>query len=222
MFEDSDDGLVSNGRRTALKALGATGVAGVVGSTGAAAAGPTAVIEANPLPVEEGESFTLDGSSSSGDIDKYEWYRRNWTFGSSFSSTPSATGQTLTDSYVADPWGFKLVVTDVNGNTDSAVLNANVYAQGALQPNAVIEAAPESSERHAFTGLRSTTPRGTIDKYEWNFYNTSFQSSFDSEPDRTGPDWSEALASGYTWKIRLRVTNSDGRTDKHVITYKPQ
>lgn len=222
MFGDSDDGLVSNGRRTALKALGATGVAGVVGSTGAAAAGPTAVIDADPLPVEEGESFTLDASNSEGDIETYEWYRKNWAFGSSFNDSPSATGATLTDSYAAYPWGFKLVVTDVDGNTDEAVMNVNVHPEGTLTPEAVIEAAPEDSDRHAFTGHRSTTPRGSIETYEWNFYNTSFQSSFDSEPDRTGPDWSEALASGYTWKVRLRVTNSDGRTDEQVITYEPQ
>lgn len=69
VFDNTDDGLVSNKRRDALKAIGTAGVAGVVGSSSASAAsGPTAVIDADPLSLDAGESFTLDGSNSTGSI----------------------------------------------------------------------------------------------------------------------------------------------------------
>ncbi|NEU57301.1 twin-arginine translocation signal domain-containing protein [Halorussus sp. MSC15.2] len=219
MMNQATDGLVSNKRRDALKAMGAAGAATVVGSTGAAAAGPTAVIDADPLPLEAGESFTLDASNSEGDIQSYEWYRRNWEYSQSFSDSPSATGKTFTDSYTDSPFGFKLVVTDSNGNTDEEILNVNVRPQGSITPTPVIDTPNPNNERHSFSGRFSTTPRGDIRSYEWNFYNAAYHDSFESEPDYTGPDWSIALASGNTWKIRLRVTNTDGRTAEKVITY---
>lgn len=219
MLRETTDGLESNKRRDALKAIGAAGVAGVVGSTGAAAAGPTAVIDADPLPLEAGESFTLDASNSEGDIQSYEWYRRNWEYSQNFLDSPSATGETFTDSYTESPVGFKLVVTDSNGNTDEEVLNVHVQPEGSLTPNPVIDTPDPSDERHSFSGRFSTTPRGSIESYEWNIYNDAYHDSFDSEPDYTGPDWSIALASDNTWKIRLRVTNTDGRTVEKVITY---
>lgn len=58
--------------------------------------------------------------------------------------------------------GFKLVVTDDNGNTEE-VLNVNVQPSGSLVPTPVIDTPDPSNDRHSFSPRFSTTPRGSIE-----------------------------------------------------------
>lgn len=208
-------------RRSVLKAMGVAGAVGVAGSTSATAAGPTAVIDADPLPVESGETLTFDGSRSSGDIDTYEWYYRNWQYSSDWLSSPSAAGQTASESFGDSPWGVKLVVTDSNGNTDSTVMNVLVRPEGSVTPVAEIEKPPTDAEVHAFSGRDSYAPRGSIQSYEWYYRNWDYNQSFLDSPSATGPDFNERFGSGSHWKIKLVVTNENGRTGERIVDFYP-
>ncbi|WP_158056211.1 PKD domain-containing protein [Halorussus halophilus] len=202
-------------RRDALKVMGATGV-GLVGASAAsgnaAAAGPTAVIDTNPLPVTEGTTVTFDGSNSTGDITKYEWYRNS--AGDGFYGVVKE-GETFSESFAQGDFSIKLKVTDSNGNTDTSQFSFKVYGDGtATAPIPRIEMVRGGDGEITFDGTRSTSPRGEIVEYEWSrnsagdgFYGVNF----------TGPGFFENFADG-DFDVRLRVTDEEGQTAEKVIT----
>ena len=208
----SGNDKTSVSRRNALKTLGATGVAvsGVgFASTTAIAAGPTADFTISPLPPAEGESVTFDASPSSGDITKYEW---TYDQAEDEPSGVIQTGQTITESFVADDFEIELTVTDSNGNTDTATRYINVYTS--VSPDAVIKMQRNGGGEITFDGSFSSSTRGSIEKYEW---------SYDAAPDeptgtiQTGPVIHEHFSSG-DFNVELRVTDSKGRTGEEQIT----
>lgn len=203
-------------RRNALKAMGATGVglAGASAATGnAAAAGPTAVIDTEPLPATEGTEITFDGSGSTGDITKYEWYRN--AAGSDFYGV-AGEGQTFSESFAEGDFSVKLKVTDSDGNTDSSQFSFKVYGDSSVtEPTPRIEMVRNGGGEITFDGTRSTSPRGDIVEYEW--WRNASGSDFYSV-DFTGPGFYEHFSEGNDFDIKLRVTDEVGQTAEKVIT----
>jgi hypothetical protein len=203
-------------RRNALKALGATGV-GLAGASAAsqpvAAAGPTAVIDTEPLPATEGTEITFDGSGSTGDITKYEWYRNS--AGDGFYGV-AGEGETFSESFAQGDFSVKLKVTDSDGNTDSSQFSFKVYGDSSVtEPTARIEMVRNGDGEITFDGTRSTSPRGDIVKYEW-WRNSAGSDLYGV--DFTGPGFYENFADGYDYDIKLRVTDEVGQTAEKVIT----
>lgn len=204
------------GRRNALKAMGATGI-GLAGASvvteNATAAGPTADIDTEPLPATEGTEITFDGSGSTGNITKYEWYRN--TAGSDFYGV-DGEGQTFSESFAQGDYSVKLVVTDSDGNTDSSQFSFKVYGDSSVtEPTARIDMVRNGGGEITFDGTRSTSPRGDIVEYEW--WRTASGNDFYSV-DFTGPGFYEHFAEGNDFDIKLRVTDEVGQTDEKVIT----
>lgn len=206
-------------RRTTLKTLGAAGagLAGSVVATGdASAAGPTAVIDASPLPASNDESVSFDGSGSSGNIQSYDWYIRNNEMSNSFPSSPSRTGSSFSEQFAAYAFSVKLVVTDDSGDTDSAVVDFII--KDSVDPYARIVAEPLSSDGdlQTFVGRYSTTPRGSIDKYEWYIRNDDLSSSFSKYAE--GPSFTEQFAD-YQYSVKLVITDTRGKTASDTVTF---
>ncbi|NEU57792.1 PKD domain-containing protein [Halorussus sp. MSC15.2] len=220
---DADESVDAEGscsRRTALKTVGAAGLglAGSVVATGdVAAAGPTAVIEADALPPEEGENVTFDGSSSSGDVQSYTWYfRNNESVGGGYGEY--ASGPSFTESWANYPYSVKLEVTDADGNTDSAVVD--FFARPVVTPIARIEEEPATGDPdiRTFIGRYSSAPRGSIESYTWYYRNDGIpEDDFGKYAD--GPTFTEQFASGYQYTVKLEVTDSRGRTASDTVTF---
>lgn len=213
MFEQKP---TSSSRRNALKTMGATGI-GLVGASAMAddvtASGPTAVINTSPLPATDGTSITFDGSESTGDITKYEWYRN--AAGEDLGSV-DYTGDSFSESFAAGDFTVKLKVTDSSGNTDSSKFSFKVYDDSSVtNPTARINMVRNGSGEITFDGTRSTSPRGDIVKFEW-WRNAS---GYDlGSVDFTGPGFFENFADGSDYDIKLRVTDEVGQTDEKLIT----
>lgn len=203
-------------RRSALKAMGVTGIglAGTAAATGtASAAGPTAVIDTEPLPATQGTEITFDASESTGNIVEYEWWRN--TAGSDFYGV-DGTGETFSESFGDGDFSVKLRVTDSNGQTDTTEFSFKVYGDAsATDPIPRIEMVRNGGGEITFDGTRSTSPRGDIVEYEWwrnaaggGFYSVDF----------TGPGFYERFSEGDDFDIKLRVTDELGQTAEKVIT----
>lgn len=211
-----DEATEEYSRRTALKTMGVAGagLAGSVVATGdASAAGPTAVIEASPLPPEAGESITFDGSSSTGNIQKYEWELRNNENGTKFGRW--AEGPSFTEGFTDYAYSVKLIVTDDNGNTDSAVVDFIVH--DTVSPEArIVAQLSGNSDRKTFVGRFSSSPRGTIEQYEWYLRNDDQGSEFGKWTE--GPSFTVDFTN-YQYTIKLVVTDSRGRTASDTLTF---
>jgi hypothetical protein len=93
--------------------------------------------ESGPVPLQ----VTLDGSGSTGPIEKYDWM---------FSTNVIATGVTATaTSHVEGPVEYRLVVTDADGNTSEATVTVTGEA-----------AAPATARKKS---KRAASPGGTKD-----------------------------------------------------------
>ncbi|UVE49625.1 PKD domain-containing protein [Haloferax larsenii] len=228
MKDDNDDsGLVDDStRRTVLKTGAAAGIGmlSVGASTGSAAAssGPTAVINADSLPAEQGDEITFDASESSAPagIQSYEWYVRNNETQDDFLSSPWKTGTTFTESFADSPFSLKLVVTDNDGNTDSTRLD--FIAHQTVTPTARITRLPEAPDNSGpitFSGRLSAAPRGTIESYEWYVRNHEHQDDYLSSPWKTGPTLVEQFADDNTFSLKLVVTDSHGNTSATETTF---
>ncbi|WP_128477493.1 PKD domain-containing protein [Halorussus pelagicus] len=218
--DESIDAEKSCSRRTALKTVGAAGVglAGSVVATGdAAAAGPTAVIEADALPAEEGEEVTFDGSGSTGDIESYTWYfRNNETLGGGYGEY--ASGPSFAETWTNNPYTVKLEVTDADGNTDTATVD--FYPTETVTPIARIEEEPATGDPdlRTFIGRYSSAPRGSIESYTWYFRNDDAGNDSFGEW-ASGPTFTQEFASSYQYTVKLEVTDSRGRTDSDTVTF---
>lgn len=218
MSEDTDSGSerTTYSRRRAMKTLGASGLAatGVLGAASGTAAAEelNAVVDMDPIPAVEGETATFDGSQSTGNIEKYEWYR-NAADGSL--TGVDGTGETFTETFAEGVFKTKLVVTDVDGNTDSDLYYFEVHSESRVQPTARIRTHRLGDGEIVFDGALSSAPGdGSIVKYEW-YRNASGYSL--TGVDGTGPGFYEHFASG-DFDVKLEVTDSTGRTDSKTIT----
>jgi hypothetical protein len=125
-----------------------------------------------------------------------------------------ATGQTFSESFAQGDFKVKLVVTDVNGNTDSEKFSFKVYSS-VSGPTARINTERNGSGKITFDGTLSTSPYGAIDTYEW-YYDRSGDTL--TGVDATGPGFFENFAEGYDFDIKLVVTDTEGHTDSKKIT----
>lgn len=206
-------------RRSALKTMGIAG-AGLTGSviaTGnASAAGPTAVITADSLPAESGESITFDGSNSTGTIETYEWYIRNNDSRRQHFDSPYETGQNFSLSFGTSPYSVKLVVTDADGNTDSA--ETDFIVEDSLTPNARIKMVPpETSDgNRTFVGRDSTAPGSTIASYDWYIRNDDGNNGFSHWT--SGPSFALAFSDSQ-FTVKLEVMDENGNTGSGTVTF---
>lgn len=216
---NDDETVDEYSRRTTLKTMGVAGVglAGTVIATGdAQAAGPTAVLTADTLPARDGESITFDGSESTGEIETYEWYIRNNDTKRDYLSDPYTTGKSFSESFTNSPFSVKLVVTDADGNTDSA--ETDFIIESSLAPNARVKMAPpETSDgTRTFSGRNSTAPGSTIESYDWYIRNDDMSNGFSHYA--SGPSF--ALAFGDSqFTVKLEVTDADGNVGSDSVTF---
>jgi hypothetical protein len=217
---DGDDETADEySRRTALKTMGVAGagLAGSVIATGdASAAGPTAVITADTLPAEYGESITFDGSASTGTIETYEWYIRNNDSNQDYLSSPSRTGESFTESFSDNPYSVKLEVTDADGNTDSA--ETDFVIENSLTPNARLKMVPPATSDgvRTFVGRDSTAPGSTIESYEWYIRNDDSSNGFSNYA--SGPSFALAFSDSQ-FTVKLEVTDADGSVGTDSVTF---
>lgn len=160
----------------------------------------TATPESGPAPL----TVSFDGSASSspaGDIINYEWdFRGNNTF-------QDAKGKQV--SYTFDKVGnyaVKLRVTDNSGQSD--VLTKQIEIGGPDIPVANIDIPTQDGKYYLnqqllFLGEKSTSPNGTITKYEWDFGDGSPKSN-----TRTA---NHIYQKTGTYEVVLTVTDESGK-----------
>ncbi len=165
------------------------------------------VADANgPYSALVGESITFDGTGSSdpdGTIVSYAW---------NFGDGNTGTGATPTHSYTAvGVYNVSLVVTDNDGNTDSATSTATISDIPQELPVADANG-PYSAlvgDSITFDGTGSSDPDGTIVSYAWDFGDGNTGS---------GATPSHSYAAAGTYNVSLVVTDNDGNTDSATST----
>ena len=163
-----------------------------------------------PAGVEVNETFTADGSNSSGDIESYEW-----TFGDG----TTATGASVDHAYgESGTYEVTLTVTDSAGNEDTDTATVEVV-EGSEDagPSAHLDASPTSAsvgETVAFDASGSSDDDG-IDSYEWDFDG-------DGTVDRTteSATTEKSYGSAGEYETTVTVVDTAGQTDtaKRTVT----
>ncbi len=126
---------------------------------------PVASFDFSPAEPRVGMEVTFDASSSAdpnGTIKKFEW---------DFGDGTTGTGEVVKHVYdTPGGYGVNLIVTDDDGNTDSA--KATLTVGELISPIAVAEfwpAKPAVNERIAFDASGSEASNREIVSYEWDF-----------------------------------------------------
>lgn len=193
--------------------LVADGMGDAVGESVAPSAGgpPKAAFTFSPaLPLPK-EPVTFDASSSrdDGTIVSYAW---TWGDGSTGSGRIAFHSYPAAGSYVV-----VLTVTDDTGKTNSASHTVRVIG-GPTASFSFSPATPKVGDAVTFDASGTTDPDGNIASYRWDFG--------DGTPalTTTAPTTTHAYAAYGTYRVTLRVTDSDGlwsETSMRLSVYAP-
>ena len=160
-----------------------------------------------PSGVEVNETFTADGSNSSGDVESYEW---------DFGDGTQRTGAVVEHSYEeTGTYTVTLTVADGSGNEDAATAEVTVTEPDETPPDASLSASPENAtlgETVTFDAGDSTDD-GTITEYRWDFDG-------DGEVDRTTTEATTRSSYDSTGEYDATVTVVDagGNEDSATAT----
>ena len=166
----------------------------------------TASFTMSPASAKVGETVTFDASGSSGNIDSY-----SWEFKSSSSSSPTASGITVTHSYSkTGNYQVKLTVSSQIGISDSITKSLKVSSEDNDPPSAEIDADTTSGEAPLevqFNAGDSSDPDGSIVDYQWDFDDGNTGGG-----QQVTHTFNEEKATTKEYTVTLTVTDDDGAT----------
>jgi len=161
----------------------------------------SATPETGPAPLEV--SFDASGSSApAGEIKDYEWDFNN----DNIFTDASGVKVTHTFEQLGD-YKVNLRITDNTGQFDIVTMDIVVAAPNI--PTAVIEIPTENGKylvgkQYSFQAEKSTSPNGTVEKYEWTFGDGSNKAT-----TRTA---THTYKTAGTYEVTLKVTDDKGDT----------
>jgi len=151
-------------------------------------------------PGTEGQTITLDGSGSTGNIVSYEWDVEDdgvYDYSSASASQSHTYAQQGT-------YSIRLKVTDSALNTSEAVTTANIID---TSPSADFSGSPLTGNSPLTVNFtNSSAGYDSPLTYEWDFDNNG-------STDSTLQNPSHNYGTPGTYSVKLKVTDSDGSTD---------
>ena len=158
-----------------------------------------------PSGVQVNETFTADGSNSSGNVESYAW---------DFGDTTQKSGAVVDHAYdETGTYTVTLTVTDGSGNEDTTTEKVTVTEPDNTPPNASLTPTPENAalgETVSFDASNSTDD-GTITEYRWDFDG-------DGEVDRTTESATTEASYGSTGEYEAAVTVVDTGGNEDMAT----
>ncbi len=165
---------------------------------------PTAAFTYSPLspPTQQTVQFTNESNDPDGSISSWQW---------SFGDGGSSTTQNPTHQYTDDgAYTVTLKVTDDVGATDSTSHSVTISNQAPIASFDYSPSEPETNEIVNFNASGSSDPDGSIEKYKWDFGDSS---------TGTGQKLAHSYSDNNAYTVTLTVTDDDGATNstsKHV------
>ena len=169
----------------------------------------TAEPESGPAPLTV--DFDASGSiAPAGEITSYEWdFDGSNTF-------RGGTGATITNEFEqVGTYSVGLRVTDSTGNFK--VVNKDITVEGANIPTAVINIPTTdgnyyAGQQYTFEGEKSSSPNGSVEKYEWDFGDGSAKAN-----TRTA---SHTYKETGEYEVILKVTDEENKTGETALKIK--
>ena len=165
---------------------------------------PTAAFTYSPLSptTQQTVQFTNESNDPDGSISSWQW---------SFGDGGSSTTQNPTHQYTDDgAYTVTLKVTDDDGATDSTSHSVTISNQAPIASFDYSPSEPETNEIVNFNASGSSDPDGSIEKYKWDFGDSS---------TGTGQKLAHSYSDNNAYTVTLTVTDDDGATNstsKHV------
>jgi len=159
---------------------------------------PTAAFTYSPLSptTQQTVQFTNESNDPDGSISSWQW---------SFGDGGSSTTQNPTHQYTDDgAYTVTLKVTDDVGATDSTSHSVTVSNQAPIASFDYSPPTPETNEIVNFDASGSSDPDGSIEKYKWDFGDSS---------TGTGQKLAHSYSDNNTYTVTLTVTDDDGATN---------
>jgi len=201
---------------TVTDSLGATDTAMVTVTVndGAGNNAPVANVASSSITVTEGDSVTLDSSSSSdsnGDALTHAWVQ---TSGTTITLTNEGTSQATFTASTAGSYSFTVTVTDPAGATDTSIVNVTVNAPNTAPTASVASETITANEGTSVTlnGSSSSDPDGDSLTYAWvqtSGTSVSIANSTSATASFTAPQ----VTTTATLAFELTVTDPSGAND---------
>ncbi|NHN49470.1 PKD domain-containing protein [Halostella sp. JP-L12] len=160
-----------------------------------------------PSGVEVNETFTADGSNSTGDVRTYEW---------DFGDGTTRSGETVDHAYdQTGTYTVTLTVSDGSGDEDTTTAEVTVTEPDETPPNASLTATPENASlgENVTFDAGDSSDDGTIAEYRWDFDG-------DGQVDRTtqGATTQTAYDAAGEYEASVTVVDTGDNEDTATAT----
>ena len=180
---------------------------------------PVANVASSEITVTEGDSVTLDSSTSSdpnGDTLTHAWTQAS---GTNVTLANANTSQASFTAATAGSYSFTVTVTDPAGATDTSTVNVTVNAPNSAPTASVASETITANEGNSVTlnGSSSTDPDGDTLTYAWvqtSGTSVSITNSTSASASFTAPQ----VSATSTLAFELTVSDPSGASDTASVT----